>query len=174
MKRRLSVTNFSSQNNLPTFRLNAPVIIRVKVMTTGAFSWNVGKLLKITFSAFMQKPTEKPMKKKNFFYFRNKCKVESTYMYVDNQPGFSVVTLPLLVCKVYKCCARSPYASWAKTTSCFLFPSQWGRIMATQVVYTPPQPGATCYPQAAPVVFVSLVHKYVVHLYSRLSRSLTQ
>ena len=33
--------------------------------------------------------------------------------------------------------------------------------MATQVVYNPPQPGATGYPQAAPVVFVSLVHKYV-------------
>ena len=34
MKRRLSVTNFSSENNLPTFRMNAPVIIRVKVKTT--------------------------------------------------------------------------------------------------------------------------------------------
>ena len=31
MKRRLSVTNFSLENNLPTFRLNAPVIIRAKV-----------------------------------------------------------------------------------------------------------------------------------------------
>ena len=31
MKRRLSVTNFSSENNLPTFRLNAPVVIRAKV-----------------------------------------------------------------------------------------------------------------------------------------------
>ena len=34
-------------------------------MTTGAFSQNVGKLffeLKITFSSFMQKPTEKPLK----------------------------------------------------------------------------------------------------------------
>ena len=30
MKRRLSVTNFSSENNLPTFRLNAPVVIRAK------------------------------------------------------------------------------------------------------------------------------------------------
>ena len=29
--KRLSVTNFSSENNLPTFRLNAPVVIRVKV-----------------------------------------------------------------------------------------------------------------------------------------------
>ena len=29
--RRLSVTNYSSQNNLPKFRLNAPVIIRAKV-----------------------------------------------------------------------------------------------------------------------------------------------
>ena len=27
----LSVTNLSSENNLPTFRLNAPVIIRAKV-----------------------------------------------------------------------------------------------------------------------------------------------
>ena len=33
----------SSEKNLPTFRLNAPVVIRVKVMTTGAFSRNVGK-----------------------------------------------------------------------------------------------------------------------------------
>ena len=31
MKRRLSVTNLSSGNNLPTFWLNAPVVIRVKV-----------------------------------------------------------------------------------------------------------------------------------------------
>ena len=29
--------------------------------------------------------------------------------------------------------------------------------MAAQVVYTPPQPGATYYPQAAPVVFVSFM-----------------
>ena len=41
MKRRLSVTNLSSKNNLK-FWLNAPVVIRAKV--TGAFSWNVGKL----------------------------------------------------------------------------------------------------------------------------------
>ena len=39
----LSGTNLSSENNLPTFRLNAPVMIRAKVMT-GAFSQNVGKL----------------------------------------------------------------------------------------------------------------------------------
>ena len=31
MKRRLSGTNMSSENNLPTFLLNAPVVIRVKV-----------------------------------------------------------------------------------------------------------------------------------------------
>ena len=31
VKKRLSVTNLSSENNLPTFRLNAPVIIRAKV-----------------------------------------------------------------------------------------------------------------------------------------------
>ena len=31
MKRRLSVTNLSSENNLPMFRLNAPVVIRAKV-----------------------------------------------------------------------------------------------------------------------------------------------
>ena len=31
MKRRLSVTNFSSENNLVAFRLNAPVVIRAKV-----------------------------------------------------------------------------------------------------------------------------------------------
>ena len=31
MKRRLSVTNLSSENNLPTFRLNDPVVIRAKV-----------------------------------------------------------------------------------------------------------------------------------------------
>ena len=30
-RRRLSVTNYSSENNLPTFRLNAPVVIRAKV-----------------------------------------------------------------------------------------------------------------------------------------------
>ena len=31
VKKRLSVTNLSSENNLPTFRLNAPVVIRAKV-----------------------------------------------------------------------------------------------------------------------------------------------
>ena len=31
MKRRLSVTNLSLENNLPTFRLNAPVVIRADV-----------------------------------------------------------------------------------------------------------------------------------------------
>jgi len=31
-KKRLSVTNLSPENNLPTFRLNAPVIIGTKVM----------------------------------------------------------------------------------------------------------------------------------------------
>ena len=31
MKRRLSVTNLSSENNLLTFCLNAPVVIRAKV-----------------------------------------------------------------------------------------------------------------------------------------------
>ena len=50
MQRRLSVTNYSSENNLSMFRLNAPVIIRVEVviifglMMTGAFSRNVDKL----------------------------------------------------------------------------------------------------------------------------------
>ena len=45
-ERRLSVTNLSSENNLPTFRLNASVVIKVKVSTfiAGAFSQNVGKL----------------------------------------------------------------------------------------------------------------------------------
>ena len=31
MKRRLSVTNFISENDLPTFQMNAPVVIRVKM-----------------------------------------------------------------------------------------------------------------------------------------------
>ena len=57
VKRRLSVTNLSSENNLPSFQLNVPVVIRVKViaafvctsftftlMMTGAFTWNVSKL----------------------------------------------------------------------------------------------------------------------------------
>ena len=44
MKRRLSDTNFSSENDLPTFRLNAPVVIRAKLVTTGAFSPTVSKL----------------------------------------------------------------------------------------------------------------------------------
>ena len=35
-------TNLSSENNLLTFQLNPPVVIRAKV--TGAFSGNVGKL----------------------------------------------------------------------------------------------------------------------------------
>ena len=44
MKRFRSVTNLSLENNLLTFRLNAPVAIRVKVMMTGAFSQNISKL----------------------------------------------------------------------------------------------------------------------------------
>ena len=46
MKRRSSGTNFSSENNLPTFQLNALAVI----------SW-----YQIIFSSFMQKPTEKPL-----------------------------------------------------------------------------------------------------------------
>ena len=41
---RLSGTNLSSENNLPTFRLNASVILTFALMTTEAFSRNVGKL----------------------------------------------------------------------------------------------------------------------------------
>ena len=40
MKRRLSVSNLSSENNLATFRLNATFAL----MITGAFSQNIGKL----------------------------------------------------------------------------------------------------------------------------------
>ena len=61
--------NLSSENNLPTFHPNAPVVIRAKV-TTGAFSQNVSKsfselkLLIGNFSLFnMQQPTEKPLKR---------------------------------------------------------------------------------------------------------------
>ena len=43
LKRRLSGTNLSLENNLLMFQLNAPVIIRVKVVT-GAFSQSIGKL----------------------------------------------------------------------------------------------------------------------------------
>ena len=43
--KRLSGTNFSSENNLAMFRLNTPVVIRTKVMMAGAFSRNIGKLL---------------------------------------------------------------------------------------------------------------------------------
>ena len=39
---RLSVTNLSLRNNLPTFRLNTPVVIRAK--PTGVFSRNIDKL----------------------------------------------------------------------------------------------------------------------------------
>ena len=45
IERRLSATNLSSDNNLLTFRLNVPVVIMM-----------------ITFSLFMQQPTEKPLK----------------------------------------------------------------------------------------------------------------
>ena len=41
---RLSVTNLSLEEALPTFWLNAPVVIRAKWMTTGAFSRNVCKV----------------------------------------------------------------------------------------------------------------------------------
>ena len=45
MKRRLSVTNFSLENNLPMFWLNVPVISGLNaLMWTGTFSQNVGKL----------------------------------------------------------------------------------------------------------------------------------
>ena len=42
MKKRLSATNFSSENNLLTFRLNA---LTFALMATGAFSRNIGKLI---------------------------------------------------------------------------------------------------------------------------------
>ena len=41
MKRRLSVTKLSSENNLPTFRLNAPVIIRAKADKYSVQNFNV-------------------------------------------------------------------------------------------------------------------------------------
>ena len=44
IKRKISVTNFSSENNLSTFRLNAPVVITFSQMPTGAFSRKVSKL----------------------------------------------------------------------------------------------------------------------------------
>ena len=50
MKRRLSGTNFSSENNLPMFRLNAPVIIRTKelklvpVRCSGIQTWDGSQL----------------------------------------------------------------------------------------------------------------------------------
>ena len=72
MKRRLSVTNLSSENDLQRlFVLNSNVcshFFTFALMTTGAFSQNVGKLfseLKLVtdnLSSFMQKPTEKPLK----------------------------------------------------------------------------------------------------------------
>ena len=40
----ICLPTLSSENNLPVFQLNATVVIRAKVMTTGAFSQNVGKL----------------------------------------------------------------------------------------------------------------------------------
>ena len=45
MKRRLSGNNLSSENNLTTFQLNAPVVITFALMSTAAFSRNVGKLI---------------------------------------------------------------------------------------------------------------------------------
>ena len=41
----LSGSNFSLENNLPMFQLNAPVVIAL--MTTGAFSQIVGKLFSV-------------------------------------------------------------------------------------------------------------------------------
>ena len=67
MKRRLSVTNLSSESNLPMIWLNAcSSCHQDERMSTEAFSRNVGKLFSelklITFSWSMQKPTEKPLK----------------------------------------------------------------------------------------------------------------
>ena len=42
MKRKLSIINLSSENNLSMFRLNVPVDWNI-----GAFSWNVGKLFSL-------------------------------------------------------------------------------------------------------------------------------
>jgi len=55
----------NSENNLPTFQLNAPV---VALMTTEAFSQNVAKifskfkLVTDNLSLHVQQPTEKPLK----------------------------------------------------------------------------------------------------------------
>ena len=62
MKRRLSGTNLSSENNLPTFRLNAPVLIRAHSVEKSASYFPSSSWYQITFSSFMQKPTEKPLK----------------------------------------------------------------------------------------------------------------
>ena len=74
INKRLSVTNLRSENNLPTLQLNAPVVIRVKVKRCeqmllfiamhywGYMSSYFPSSSWITFSSFMQKPTEKPLK----------------------------------------------------------------------------------------------------------------
>ena len=65
MKRRLSIINLSSEINLPTFWLNAPVVIRVKLLEHSVeISFSELKLVTdiITFSSFFLQPTEKPMK----------------------------------------------------------------------------------------------------------------
>ena len=46
------LTNFISENNLPTFQLNAPVVITFALITTGGFSRNVGKFFSELFSSF--------------------------------------------------------------------------------------------------------------------------
>ena len=43
-KRRLSITNLSSENNLPMFQLNAPVFLFINPFTLMIFSRNIGKL----------------------------------------------------------------------------------------------------------------------------------
>ena len=54
----------SSENNLPMFKLNAPVIA---LMTTGAFGRNIDKiffefkLVTVNLSLHMQQPTENPL-----------------------------------------------------------------------------------------------------------------
>ena len=54
LKRRLSGTNLSLENNLPIFWLNAPLIIRAKV----AFSWNIGKLFSFIYAEANWEATE--------------------------------------------------------------------------------------------------------------------
>ena len=134
MKRRLSVTQLSSENKLPTFRLNAPVVIRALASYPGSFPWGESlgrrlthlpvllqggtRLKQAIFQAQVgnrepplhscQKPTEKPLKEN--IYLGARPVDHTTIPHGSTVPSLSVTLVEvtsLCVCVLCTCVCES-------------------------------------------------------------------